>query len=195
MESAGDILAFAMILFWMVIPLFWIPVHFATAFFRRLGLFSYVIAFVMWLPLAFIFYRFREPLLAMKIDMPAALTFAGATLFVFGTLLHLWTAQLLSLKGILGVPEVTSAEKGRLVTTGAFSVVRHPTYLAHTLMFLGAFLMTGVVAVGIVTVLDFVAVNLAIIPLEEHELLQRFGTAYEQYGKKVPRFFPRIRSL
>jgi protein-S-isoprenylcysteine O-methyltransferase Ste14 len=192
MESAGDILAFATVLFWMAIPLFWIPVHFATGFFRRLGLLTYVMPLFTWLPLAFIVYRFREPLLAMKIDVPAALTFAGGALFVFGTLLHLWAAQLLSLRGILGVPEVTATEEGRLVTTGAFSGVRHPTYLAHTLMFVGVFLMTGVVAAGIVTLVDFVAVNLVIIPLEERELLRRFGTEYAHYRKNVPKFFPRL---
>ena len=76
---------------------------------------------------------------------------------------------------------------------GPFSIVRHPTYLAHTLIFSGVFLITEVTSVGIITLLDFIIINTIIIPLEEKELLSRFGEDYEFYKKKVPsRFFPRI---
>ncbi len=51
-----------------------------------------------------------------------------------------------------------------------FSIVRHPTYLAHTLMFSGIFLLTEIVATGVITLLDFVIINAIIIPVEEKEL-------------------------
>ena len=57
-------------------------------------------------------------------------------------------------------------------------------------MFFGIFLITETAAVGIVTLLDFVLVNVIIIPLEDRELLKRFGENYKKYKEKVPGFFP-----
>ena len=60
----------------------------------------------------------------------------------------------------------------------------------HTLMFSGVFLITEVVAVGVVTLLDFFLINLIIIPLEDRDLERRFGEEYRIYRRNVPRFFP-----
>lgn len=62
-------------------------------------------------------------------------------------------------------------------------------------MFSGLFLTTGVVAVGIMTVLDFVIVNIVIIPLEERELLTRFGEDNGRYMQTVPRLLPSRRGF
>jgi hypothetical protein len=51
-----DIFAIATLMFRPVIPLFWIPVHFATGFFRRLGLLTYLMPAVTWFPLAYLIY-------------------------------------------------------------------------------------------------------------------------------------------
>jgi protein-S-isoprenylcysteine O-methyltransferase Ste14 len=91
----------------------------------------------------------------------------------------------------MGMPEVTGSMPARLVTTGPFALVRHPTYLSHTVMLLGLFLWTGFTVLGVVTLIDALAVNIMVIPLEERELLERFGKAYEEYCQKAPsRFLP-----
>jgi len=187
----NDLLALMTIIFWPVIPLFWIPVHFATSFFKRLGLFSYIIPVILWSPVAYLIYRNGAFLIQYKIDLPLLLNIAGLFLLILGTLLHIWTARLLGLAGIIGVPEISTKIHGKLVTGGPFLVVRHPTYLAHSLIFSGVFLMTGVITVGILTLVDLIIVNLIIITLEEKELLIRFGNEYKSYKERVPsRFFP-----
>jgi protein-S-isoprenylcysteine O-methyltransferase Ste14 len=187
----SDFLVIFAILFWVAIPLFWIPVHFATNFFRKLGLFTYVMPFITWLPLAYIIYRNRDFFLHPQVSLPVVLHLGGTLLFALGVLLHIWTARLLGIRGIMGMPEISRQVHEDLVTTGPFSMLRHPTYLAHTLIFSGVFLITGAVSVGIVALIDFAVVNTMIIPLEEKELLGRFGGVYEDYRKRVPsRFFP-----
>ena len=189
----NDILAIATLMFWPIIPLFWIPVHMATGLFRRLGLFAYLLPSVTWVPVAFLIYANRAFLLQSRIDLPLMLYISGFPLLAIGTLLHLWTAILLGGLGIIGVPEIFSKVKSDLVKKGPFSVVRHPTYLAHTLIFTGVFLITEASAVGVVAVVDFIVVNTIIIPFEERELLGRFATEYESYKKQVPaRFFPHV---
>lgn len=188
-----DLLALITIILWPVIPLFWIPVHYASKIFKNFGLFTYLMSFIIWLPLAYFIYKNRNIFLQSKIDVAVGLPIVGIVFLAIGMLLHIWTARILGLWGIIGVPEISDKIKGRLVTEGPFSTIRHPTYLAHTLMFSGIFLITGVIAVGIITVFDLLVVNLLIIPLEEKELLNRFGEEYKFYKEKVPsRFFPWI---
>jgi protein-S-isoprenylcysteine O-methyltransferase Ste14 len=188
-----DYLAIATIMFWPAIPLFWTPIHFAPGFFRKLRLFTYIMPLFTWLPVAYLIFRNRTFLMNYKIDLPLFVNGIGIVLFILGTSLHIWTVKLLGILGIIGVPEVFSKIKESLVTVGPFSIVRHPTYLAHTLMFSGVLLITGVKAVGILTVMDLIVINAVIIPLEERELLRRFGEEYQEYKKNVSyRFFPLI---
>ncbi|MEW6570558.1 MAG: isoprenylcysteine carboxylmethyltransferase family protein [Nitrospirota bacterium] len=191
--DVNDFLALIILLFWPVIPLFWIPVHFAARFFKRLGLWTYLLPLLTWIPGAYLIYAYRSHLLQLRIPLPDVLNLVGVPILFAGLLLHLWTARLLGLWGIIGVPEVFPKMKKKLVSKGPYSVVRHPTYLAHTMIFSGVFFITEVVALGALTIGDFIIVNAVIIPLEEKELLRRFGKEYRSYQEEVPqRFFPRL---
>ncbi len=185
-----NFLALITLMAWPVIPLFWIPVHLFVHFFRKIKLLTYLMPLIIWLPVASIVYQHRDLLLYFKTDFPVIIRGAGVILLIAGTWIHIWTGKLLRLWGLIGLPEVYEKMHGRFITTGAFSIVRHPTYLAHTMMFAGVFLATGVISVGIITAVDFSVVNLIIIPLEERELLNRFGDEYRDYRSKVPKFFP-----
>lgn len=67
----ADIFAIATLMFRPVIPLFWIPVHFAAGSFRRLGLLTYLMQAVTWFPLAYLIYINRMSFLNHRIDFPA----------------------------------------------------------------------------------------------------------------------------
>jgi len=185
-----DLFALVIIILWPLIPLFWIPVHLITPLFRRLGILTYVLLFTIWAPLGFFIYKNRSLILGPDLTFPLVLRMAGWALFISGLLLQFWAIRLLSLWGLIGLSEISDAIEGRLITTGAFSMVRHPTYLAHTMIFSGVFLITGVVAVGIITILDLLFVLTLIIPLEERELFTRFGEEYRYYKERVPMFLP-----
>lgn len=187
-----DLFALVTIILWPVIPLFWIPIHGLSRVFKKIGLLTYIMPLFTWLPLAYLIYTKRTFILHNKLDIPVILNISGIVLLVLGTLIHLWTGKLLGLWGLIGLPEVSTRIKGKFVTEGPFSVVRHPTYFAHTLIFSGVFLITGVVAVGIIMLLDFLVVFVLIIPLEEKELLNRFGKDYNLYRERVPKYFPRV---
>lgn len=187
-----DLLALITIMFWPVIPLFWIPVHLATTFFKKLGLLTYLMPMITCMPLAYLIYQYKFLILNFKVQLPILLNIVGVVLFISGLIIHVWTASLLGLWALIGLPEIYIIKK-ELVTGGPFSVVRHPTYLAHTLIFCGVFLITENIAVGIITIVDFTIINTIIIHMEEKELLTRFGENYALYKKKVAsRFFPRI---
>jgi protein-S-isoprenylcysteine O-methyltransferase Ste14 len=180
------------IILWPIVPLFWIPIHGFSKAFKTLGPLTYVMPLFTWFPFAYLIYKNKALLLSLKIDLLLSLRVLGFIILALGTVLHLWTGKLLGLWGLIGLPEISKRIEGKLVTEGPFSVVRHPTYLAHALMFSGVFLITGAVAVGTIAFIDFLLVYTVIIPLEEKELSKRFGNDYNLYKKKVPKFFPGV---
>jgi protein-S-isoprenylcysteine O-methyltransferase Ste14 len=80
-----------------------------------------------------------------------------------------------------------------LVITGPYRSVRNPIYVGVLLIFLGHFLWFGYWALLIYTVLAFIGVHSFVILYEEPTLKRKFGAAYEDYLKRVPRWIPKIR--
>ncbi|HEV8201140.1 MAG TPA: isoprenylcysteine carboxylmethyltransferase family protein [Candidatus Polarisedimenticolia bacterium] len=82
-----------------------------------------------------------------------------------------------------------------LVTDGLFAHCRNPLYVGNVLILSGLFLVHGnpwVVGLGIgFFVFAYIAITLA----EEAFLAGRFGAAYEDYLRRVPRFLPNPRGL
>ncbi len=109
---------------------------------------------------------------------------------VAGLVLQAWTALVLG-RRITGLPELDNEPAG-LETRPPFNYCRHPTYLAHLLIFGGAALLTGYLSLFVLAAVDFLVSRFVIIPLEEGELQRRFGTGYEEYKRKIPCFLPRL---
>ncbi|UCE29338.1 MAG: isoprenylcysteine carboxylmethyltransferase family protein [Candidatus Bathyarchaeota archaeon] len=76
----------------------------------------------------------------------------------------------------------------RLVMSGPYRYVRHPSYLAYFLMFFGLFLLL----LNILALIPFVAIPgyVSIANREEQMLIRRFGKEYIEYQKRTGRFFP-----
>jgi len=81
----------------------------------------------------------------------------------------------------------------RLVVSGPYSFVRNPMISGVLLLLLGEGLVLRSTPHLLWTGIFFV-VNAIYIPLfEEPQLRSRFGAAYEEYRKAVPRLLPRLR--
>jgi protein-S-isoprenylcysteine O-methyltransferase Ste14 len=97
--------------------------------------------------------------------------------------------------GIKGVTETTlkvaeTHRPVRVVTTGVYSIVRHPQYLGGLLAHLGfSFLLSGLYCL-LSTPLIALIVYL-ISRKEETELTKEFGKEYLDYKKKTPMLIPR----
>jgi protein-S-isoprenylcysteine O-methyltransferase Ste14 len=80
--------------------------------------------------------------------------------------------------------------KGRLVTTGAYSIVRNPIYSSVTFFILPAVaLMTLTWVYCIVSVFLYIGVRI-FIGTEEKQLTNAFGRQYEAYLSRVDRLVP-----
>ncbi len=97
-------------------------------------------------------------------------------------------------KRIVGLPELTG-QRSQLETSFPFNLCRHPTYLSHFMMFFGAALATGFLAVFLVAILDLFITLFGMIPLEEQELEGRFGEEYLRYRQKTNMLLPDRKKL
>jgi protein-S-isoprenylcysteine O-methyltransferase Ste14 len=82
-----------------------------------------------------------------------------------------------------------SARRSGVVTTGTFSLVRHPMYLGSWLFLVALVVATLSLASAGVSLAALVFYCL-VARHEEKLLLQRFGSEYQEYRRRVPMFFP-----
>lgn len=186
-------LALMVWMMWPIIPILLIPIHLFPKFWRKINIFTYPFLLALWLPVAYLLFLSQDLLLQILIEFPILIIILGLILIITGAIIHAWTTKLLGIKALIAYTEICpDNEKGNLITSSLFSIVRHPTYLAHTLLWLGFFLLTGFLSLGLLTIMDLLLSYFIIIPLEERELAQRFGQEYMDYKKRVPKFFPRF---
>jgi len=89
------------------------------------------------------------------------------------------------LKAVFG----ETREEPQVITTGVFSIVRHPIYLGSILLYLG-FILLSLSLLSVLVWILIIVFYYMISRYEEKLLIQRFGSAYEEYKKKVPMLFP-----
>lgn len=105
---------------------------------------------------------------------------AGIILFVLGFLL-----ARSGLKSVFGKIQ----ESPHVISSGVFSLVRHPIYLGAILFYTGMVLLTLSLA-SAVLLLVIIAFYMFISRYEEKLLTKRFGDEYRDYMRKVPMLFP-----
>jgi len=81
-----------------------------------------------------------------------------------------------------------------LNTTGMYSIVRHPLYVANFVIFLGIALFPGVWWFVVIFGLAFWLYYERIIFAEEEFLRGKFGEAFEKWAEKTPAFVPNFKS-
>ncbi len=131
-----------------------------------------------------VFQNLSIPFPALNFSIPLLHLTIFTPLFVSGAWL-----------GIKGTKETTLkvAETHRpkkIVTTGVYSIVRHPQYLGGLLAHVGISFALSALCSLLSTPL-IVAVIYIISRKEEKELTKEYGKEYEAYKKKVPMLMPK----
>lgn len=127
---------------------------------------------------------FKVPILDFIIPLIHLIIFVPIIIVV------LW----LALKGVkevtLKVAETHRAEK--VVTTGVYSIIRHPQYLGSLLAHLAISILLSAQYSLFIT--PFLIVYIYLISWkEEKELINEFGKDYEDYKAKVPMLIPKLK--
>ncbi|MBI4166633.1 MAG: isoprenylcysteine carboxylmethyltransferase family protein [Acidobacteria bacterium] len=188
-----DNVAFIYALTFFPAPFFWLLIHPAIDFWRRQGTRAYWVALPVWAGTDCVLFLVRPVLYARRFDRSLVLWVMGVALIALALWLDRGVLRQFSVRRIVGLPEIHPERgKGEVVRGGIYAYIRHPRYLEYILTFFGLALLTGalgIFALAIVTYLMY----LIVAPLEERELRDRYGAAYEAYAREVPRFIPRLR--
>jgi protein-S-isoprenylcysteine O-methyltransferase Ste14 len=137
--------------------MFLFQIHYIVDFWRKICLWTYFAIFLEWVPIGFALFLWREVFLQYEVAVTTPFFILGVAAVAVGIALHSWTAKILGIKATISYTELkpeTAEKSENLITSGPFSVVRHPSYWAHTMIITGVFLITGIIAVGIIAPID-----------------------------------------
>jgi protein-S-isoprenylcysteine O-methyltransferase Ste14 len=110
-------------------------------------------------------------------------------LWLAGGVILLWSFWNFFRQG-RGTPAPIDPPK-ELVAAGFYRYVRNPMYIGILLILMGYFLWFGFLSLLVYTAFAFLATHLFVVLYEEPTLKRKFGAAYEEYLRRVPRWIPR----
>lgn len=130
-------------------------------------------------------------ILANDGPLPAQPAWPAVVPIAAGVALYAWCLWLFATVG-RGTPATWDAPR-RVVTAGPYGVIRNPIYLAALLIVAGeAWLFLSVPVLGYAILLA-VGFQVLVVGYEEPTLTSRFGSEYEAYWQRVPRWLPHLR--
>ena len=172
--------------------LLWFLIHPFGHLWRRIpvwvsfGLLALVTA-VMMVPV----FLWRGPLLSVDFGTSYVTIFFAVVAWVLGSAIALKRRKHLTTAILSGLPQISARRyPGTLLQEGIYGKVRHPRYIEVLLWTLGYALFGNHLSLYIGFLLTIPGL-LLIVEMEERELRERFGEAWDDYVRRVPRFFPR----
>lgn len=121
------------------------------------------------------------------IALSTVLPYFGLALICTGIVLRLFVVRSL---GKLFTVDVTIRENHQLKTDGPYQYLRHPSYAASLLSFIGfGISLNNWISLLLVTV-AIVTVFIIRIRIEEKVLIEQFGEQYSRYKKEVKGLIP-----
>ncbi len=131
-----------------------------------------------------------DRVLRLPAPLPGALALAaGGPVLVAGALLTGWCV--VRFRKARGTP-VPMNPPEELITDGPYGWVRNPMLTGVFAMLFGLGLVLRSTGIALIWTPAYVLLHwIELTRIEEPELARRFGTAYSDYAKRVPRFVPR----
>ena len=112
----------------------------------------------------------------------------GFVILIFGLSTTIYTVHYHLLTG--RVTPVAIERPREFINKGFYKYSRNPMYVAVLMTLLGVFLVFGHLLLLAYVILAIPALHSFVVYKEEPELKKLFGKEYEEYMKKVPRWFP-----
>ena len=124
------------------------------------------------------------------VHMPIVVRYIGCGLVIVLGILFWWTHLTLgsNYRSTMGLHE-----NHTLVTSGPYRFVRHPTYVLFLFMPVVLFLISANWLIGSFSFALFSILLIVRAPIEERELIGRFGEEYRSYMSRTNRFLPSLR--
>ena len=168
----------------------WYVIHPFTRFWRRLGtVASFSVVYSLLISGCLLLWEFRATLVGSDLGFRPWLMLPAVPAAVLGIGIALARRRFLTQRILVGVPELSNSDKGRLISGGIYGRVRNPRYLEFLLLSFVYVAFANYSGVWVLYALTFPAIHLVVL-LEEPELKERFGQEYVEYCRRVPRYIP-----
>lgn len=192
MDTARHVIAVLLLISGFPALLFWFVIHPFARFWRRVGhRRAYAVATSVVVLLGWVLFQRRETLLGADYGTKWALAALAAVFLALSLFIGFKRGRYLTARILLGLPELDPRQGGgQLLTAGIYGRIRHPRYVEILAGFTALALFANHSGTYLVLAAGFVLVYLVVL-LEEKELRERFGQAYVDYARRVPRFVPR----
>jgi protein-S-isoprenylcysteine O-methyltransferase Ste14 len=116
-------------------------------------------------------------------------TISGISLVIAGTIFRVWSIRTL---GKYFTATVQKVDEHKIITTGAYRILRHPSYTGAFLAVIGGAVMLHAYFGIAITLVVISAVYYYRIKVEEETLIKIFGDEYKVYRTKTKRMIPYI---
>jgi protein-S-isoprenylcysteine O-methyltransferase Ste14 len=123
-----------------------------------------------------------------ELPLPAWMRWSGAALGLLSPLAAVWVFT--SLGRNVSETVLTKADH-ELVTHGPYRWVRHPLYTTGLALLFAIGLMSANGFILSFAFIALVSIRLGVIPLEERELMAKFGLRYREYREHTGALWPR----
>jgi protein-S-isoprenylcysteine O-methyltransferase Ste14 len=142
--------------------------------------------FWLWTWIALLLRAFDPPLGG---PLPPWTASAGAAILSAGAVLALWCIGAFIVRG-RGTPALFDPPR-RFVAVGPYRLVRNPMYVGGALLLLGFGLSQRSPAIVLFVPLWALLFHLLVVLYEEGALQAKFGSEYDDYCRRTPRWIPR----
>jgi protein-S-isoprenylcysteine O-methyltransferase Ste14 len=193
MERVRYLLGVAILI---VVPLgllYWLIIHPWARWWRLWGpIRTCLVVFPVLAAFGVLVFQLRSQLLGANLGTNWSLIGIACVLYCLTTWFELQYWKQVSISTLIGIPELSQHRTDRLLREGIYGAVRHPRYLSAGIGMLANALVVNYLGLYVL-LMAIVAPGYLMLVLEERELLDRFGDAYREYQRDVPRLIPRLR--
>lgn len=172
--------------------LYWLIIHPFARRWQRLGAGrTWLIVLPPLCALGVLLFHMRDRILGRDLGTNWSLITVALLLCCPMTLLEIRYWRQLRIRTLVGLPELSGQEPGKLLQDGIYGVVRHPRYLSAGVGLIVNLLIANYAGLYLL-VLAALLPGYLMLRLEERELVQRFGDRYRDYQARVPQLIPRL---